>query len=174
MPRTLSPLQFQTLVLDRLTSGVDMNTIATELGMNRYSLYKRVHRYNKDNLLNSLWPSTLELPKDPTVLAYIAGIIDGEGCILTDSTGKYWYVKVAMTDIEVIDWLVKYGGKKHYRKPSGTSKLDAWSWDVNRQRDVRDLLITILPYMVLERKRFLAMKAIEEIDAKHLKHTIHS
>jgi hypothetical protein len=105
--------------------------------------------------------NTFAVSADPTVLAYIAGIMDGEGSISRDSKG-YWRVIVGMTDREVIDYLHSFGGTVHTHTRRVPPRKPLYHWTVRDRRSVSNLLEAILPYMQLTAKKELALQAIHD------------
>jgi intein/homing endonuclease len=107
---------------------------------------------------------TLQLSTRRTDLAYLAGIVDGEGCIsrLNRRRPRRWSVSIASTSPELILWLAEFGGNVHEMKPGHLGKKQGWMWSVASWRDVRCLLVAIQPYMRI--KRDVALHAIEEIN----------
>ena len=107
---------------------------------------------------------TLRLPSRKTDLAYLAGIVDGEGCIsrLKRRRPRRWTVTVGSTSPELILWLAEFGGTVHELKMNPLGKKQGWQWNVVSWRDVRYLLVAILPYMKI--KREAALNAVEEIN----------
>lgn len=107
--------------------------------------------------------SRLKVPENQVDLAYIAGLIDGEGSIIRRATG-YWQVAVIMTDKEVIDWLAAVGGTAKAQDRRG--KLRSYDWRLSPQSQVGLFLSAILPYMKVHSKRSKALAAITEIGKK--------
>ncbi len=107
----------------------------------------------------------LAVPSDPIVLAYLAGLMDGEGTVTRKAERGYWCVKVAMMDGEVIDWLLAAmgGTASSHHRPDRTRREH--EWNVSRQVDVFRLLVAVLPYMRVMAKRSKAVAAIDEISA---------
>jgi hypothetical protein len=124
----------------------------------------------------SLIPVTAD-PLTPAALAYLAGLIDGEGCIRisrsmpTEKRGKghlrqpsyRLYMKIANTDRAIIDWLLAtFQGSIHEtssaesRAKTGWSQ--AWEWGMGSQKACA-ILKQVAPYMIIKRDR--AMLAIE-------------
>ena len=83
-------------------------------------------------------------------VAWVAGLIEGEGCISTFGKKRryYWNVRVGMTDLDTIRKLrgITGMGIIYTQKVTGNRK-PAWRWSVNRQAEVRELLTKILPHM---------------------------
>ena len=83
-----------------------------------------------------------------TDYAYLAGIIDGEGCINAYPNGRSNPVPrltVSMTDAVVIEWLVMFGGSMRLES-SRTSGKPIWRWTATAN-PLRVLLPRCLPYL---------------------------
>lgn len=86
------------------------------------------------------------------LLAYIAGIIDGEGCIMIHSTNL---VRVSVKNTN--EWLVKFlkmnfGGCLVYSKHSwgNLRSKPIWNWAVDSKK-ASEFLQLILPYLQIKR-----------------------
>lgn len=95
-----------------------------------------------------------------TTLAYIAGLIDGEGHIRVGRTGNsrralYPVVIVRMKDREPIDLLFSvFGGSQSFLQ-----KVSVWSWQASGRR-AGAVLLAIRPYLRLTRKSKMCSLAI--------------
>lgn len=105
---------------------------------------------------------TITMPERDTELAYLAGIIDGEGTIYRLSTRqRRWTVSIATTSEDLLEWLRAIGGRTHEMPQGNLGKKPCWRWEITAARDVRFLLQSIVPYMLI--KRSAAKMAIEDI-----------
>jgi len=85
-------------------------------------------------------------------LAYLAGLIDGEGCVGTYRSGKHMYftIEIKMTSEAVIDWLVEnFGGYKHARPSTNRRWQDQYRWRI-RGRDAEKLYERISPMLLVK------------------------
>lgn len=90
-------------------------------------------------------------------IGWVSGMIEGEGCITLSYTntqkrryGPYINVRLAMNDKDLIlrlQQVTGIGKISPKRRISGLGKQDQWSWDVQKQSDVKDLLRVIQPLM---------------------------
>jgi hypothetical protein len=97
-----------------------------------------------------------------TELAYIAGIIDGEGCIgLSRNRTKKQRQKnpkyqseicVINTNKGLVDWLVRAGGLVNVRPRNDERWKVAYRWRIKESLHP-DFLRAILPYLVIKRKQ---------------------
>ena len=103
-----------------------------------------------------------------TDIAYLAGIIDGEGCIsmyqISNGHGKsvmcgLW---IANTDKNLMDWLVEnLGGSLNTRTSKKPQWKTSWVWAVYSQ-NMEDVLIRVLPYLKVKHTQAeLALRARE-------------
>ncbi len=94
-----------------------------------------------------------------TDLAYVAGIVDGEGCIGIQSFKskghrgglRYeMYVAVSNTNEWLIQWLkFSFGGSFCLLSRSGLNNKDCWSWRI-QTRQAANFLRLIQPYLRLK------------------------
>jgi len=110
---------------------------------------------------------TLNLPADPALVGYIAGIVDGEGNIFSRlRPGRRLQVVVAITSTNksLINWLMEIGGRFQPKISSANhfGKKEVYRWIVSRRRDVKPLIEAILPYLII--KRADAIKALKGLD----------
>jgi hypothetical protein len=96
-------------------------------------------------------------------IAYLAGIIDGEGCIYignhscnAETGDKYFQtiMKVTSTDKCLIDWLQKiFGGLVKEYTPNQTpenSRKPAWFWQASGER-LTHLCELLIPYAIIKK-----------------------
>jgi hypothetical protein len=103
-------------------------------------------------------PSRLNLPTDEAVLAYVAGLFDGEGCITRQSNCVR--LQLAMTDESVIRWLGEIGGTVKERRVAG-NRRPCWVWLVMRQTEVWEVLLAVQPFLRVKASQ--ARRALDDI-----------
>jgi len=98
--------------------------------------------------------------------AYLAGLIDGEGCIFVNGTRTNKAAKgckrgiayrsglaIAMTGYPVLKWVQSITGVGKIRKYKSKKKYkQAWRWSV-WSTQASNLLRQILPFLILKRKQ---------------------
>lgn len=99
-----------------------------------------------------------EMPTEPTVLAYAAGLFDGEGSVAitcsksSSMSGKRYHalvLRVTSTDSRVIDWLLEhFGGNACIQKTPAEHK-DAFNWQ-SRAMHAEFFLRAIRPYLIIK------------------------
>lgn len=92
-------------------------------------------------------------------LAYIAGIIDGEGCISLSKEKKTGYfipsIFVGMCDSMCINILHMYTGlgSLSHRAPSHWGNKHVYIWQVRNRLEIYLLLKAVHPYLITKRKQ---------------------
>lgn len=92
-------------------------------------------------------------------LYYLAGLIDGEGCINAYHE-KSGYIRVRLsvinTDKKMIDWCKEnFGGYIHKRGATGARKAhwkDCYSWILNVSKKDKELLTSLTTILITKRK----------------------
>ncbi len=97
--------------------------------------------------------------KNAEIVAYTAGIIDGEGSVCLAGRGiasqwRYPQISVSMTTIEVLEWLKKeWGGSisaKAGSKPSANK--ESWIWKLSHGAAL-EMAELVLPYLLEPEKK---------------------
>ena len=93
------------------------------------------------------------LPQDS---AWVAGFLDGEGCIHVVHTREQRYLRVSApnTHLPSLEHLRALVGGSIYPKKVKEVHQDAWEWNV-AGTTARDMLREIVPYMVTKRQEAL-------------------
>lgn len=93
-----------------------------------------------------------------TAKAYIAGIIDGEGCIAITRSGTHYNIRVVIktTSEPLAKWLIEstgLGQRIQYRKDKRkTERLPCFEWRVFSNQAL-SLLAAVYPYVVVKRQQ---------------------
>lgn len=87
-------------------------------------------------------------------LAYLAGLVDGEGCItihknnLNNCSAR---LSIGMTDQYVLTWIHEnFGGTLSSRESKGTSEA-LYFWHITRKAELELLLQLLLPYLKVKK-----------------------
>ncbi len=94
--------------------------------------------------------------------AYLAGLIDGEGCIYGHIQKKdkkhrnkttNVNLKIRMLEKEIIDWIyVTFGGNmSEIKRPIGQN--NRWEWRIAKAEDFIPLLEKVIPFLKLKKHR---------------------
>jgi hypothetical protein len=104
----------------------------------------------------------LETPErwSDTELAYLAGIIDGEGCLSMGNvhTGVYTtQIYIGNTDARVIEWLYRtFGGSIALRPSPNPKHKPLWRW-LASGKNLNVLLQAVLPYLIVKKEQALLL-----------------
>ena len=87
-------------------------------------------------------------------IAWVAGILEGEGCWTHRNARTHWWIAVRMTDKDIIDRLeaVTGVGQISPARPQKSNYKMAWAWQVSVQPH-REWLTTIVWPWLGERRR---------------------
>lgn len=113
--------------------------------------------------------------------AWVAGIVEGEGCMGLDTfevgrgrTNPKAYIKVSMTDEDVIRAIHQKTsvGNVFGPYPGGGSKgkdywKEHWVWHVTKRDDVHSIITDVLPYLYSRRtiQAMICLEAIEQLNS---------
>ena len=152
-----------------VNAGFSWSAAAKEVGMCTDSLRKRARRDGlkfRRGKRAFCKPSRLNLPTEATDLAYLAGILDGEGSItIAESPRNVVRLGIANTNVELMKWLLSIGGgiSECQRKANQKSQTPCYHWQIYSRIDVRSFLAAVVPYMRIKRAK--AELAIEVISS---------
>jgi len=110
------------------------------------------------NYTKRFFPQTVHVPDSPAKLAYLAGIIDGEGTIdfIKNKTRRRREVaprlKVVNTDFGLIKWLAELGGRFYRYERKDRRHKPSYEWFISGVQNIQPLLQAILPYLVIKRR----------------------
>lgn len=97
---------------------------------------------------------------DKAKYGYLAGIIDGEGCIAIGAGQKETCINynalvlVQNTSKVLIDWLQhNFGGQVYLSKKETERTKAAWMWRITKKKDIEILLLAVLPYLIVKREQ---------------------
>ena len=106
--------------------------------------------------------------------SYLAGLIDGEGCISivrslrskTDGRTHYYnYVlqlDVFNSSTKLMKWLVQYFGGVYYTRDRSSDWKNASNWRPKGRANRREVLLGVLPYLVVKREQaIIALKYLD-------------
>jgi LAGLIDADG endonuclease len=91
---------------------------------------------------------------------YLAGIIDGEGCITIGAGKKETCINynalllVQNTSEKLIDYLQStFGGQKYLSKKETSTTRTAWMWRITKKAHIEQILLAVLPYLIIKREQ---------------------
>ncbi|MEM2447881.1 MAG: helix-turn-helix domain-containing protein [Candidatus Bathyarchaeia archaeon] len=124
-----------------------------------YNVLKRKGIQRRKGMIKT--EPSITVPHNPTILAYFAGILDGEGSIgfVKDKTmalGSRPYVAITNTSKALLHWLLSnFKGYVKTRKPprGHFGKKKCLTWRVERTIDIYLLLKSVFPFLVVKKKK---------------------
>jgi hypothetical protein len=97
---------------------------------------------------------------DKAKYGYLAGILDGEGCLTIGAgqketcTNYNSIVVVQNTSKKLIEWLqAKFGGSVYLSKKETDKTKAAYMWRILKKKEIELLLLAVLPYLVVKREQ---------------------
>lgn len=122
-------------------------------------LWSEVYYCGEENLIitrNDVLESTMLKRIDDSILAYTAGLFDGEGCISTTSN-KYTklILDIASTNVQVIHFLVdNFGGTGYDKKYLYRKEYyrQIWRWRLNGIHS-QEFLKQIYPFLIIKKRQ---------------------
>lgn len=85
---------------------------------------------------------------------YIAGMLDGEGCIYKRKTVVSFTVSITNTNKQGLNRIKRLTGIGYVgKKPSRPEHSDCYRWCVYMKRDVLDLLTILAPILVIKQEK---------------------
>ena len=98
-----------------------------------------INKYHKNK---SVWSNKL---------AYLAGLIDGEGYLKVEKWGTIRLI-IGMTDRKTIYWIKNnFGG--NVTKQLTAKKKGFYVWRMNQGKDLFYLLLLVIPFLVTKKKK---------------------
>lgn len=84
--------------------------------------------------------------------AYLAGFVDGEGCMYADRKACAVRVMVGNTNEAIIRWVHRTvgAGSVFQRKKTSTNRVPLFVWQVSNAHDCREVLNYIRPYLKIK------------------------
>jgi len=158
-------------VISLYLSGISIEKIAKFLNDSFERVRKVLVKHNIKRRGFGSRSRTIVIPNEKTKLAYVAGLIDGDGWI--NCKERKWGSKtvlslgvaVNLTDKKAIEWLKETfkGGCVYSYKPKRGKRN--YQWQLHRWIDVYLFLKAIVPYLVIKKDR--AKKIIKVIEEKY-------
>jgi Mor family transcriptional regulator len=146
---------------DELRSLYEKGWTAEQLA-ERYDCYSdvifnRLKEFGIPRFNGRLKPVSIKIPSDPAVLAYIAGIIDGEGTIDIFHDGNKSqimrpHMTVANTHIGMLKFLVKTIGGNYSKNSTPSHCKQCYHWSLYRASDILALTLAIQPYLIIKKE----------------------
>lgn len=145
----------------KLTRKVKFRNIFKLLKQNKKT--KTVEFINKYHKNYKLWTNKL---------AYLAGLIDGEGYLKIEKWGTIRLI-IGMIDKKTIYWIYNnFGGNVKIQKTKKGKKF--YVWRMNQGKDLFYLLLLVIPFLVGKKKELIRAFQKLIIKISKLEHTLYS
>jgi len=98
---------------------------------------------------------------EDTEIAYLAGIIDGEGCIYDGTNNKSnnsWRLTINTTDLSLFHWLESKLGKGcsyRERRRDKSNRRQLYTFQAVAINDVLEILEYVSPYLIIKKEKAL-------------------
>lgn len=107
----------------------------------------------RTDIIKHILKEEIKIPKEKTKLAYLAGLIDGEGCLRINKEGRTG-ITVTNTDLKMIAWIKEnFGGKLYKEDKTKYGWRICYRVEIRKTKDVLKLLKAVLPYMITKREK---------------------
>jgi len=163
---TAKIFKFKDEILSLYAKGFSQGAIADYLNISQASVCKLLKREGRKARSRHHWSRTIIIPDDHTILAYTAGLLDGEGWITIGQRrwGKklidFIGVGISNNYLPLIDWLHNtYNCGYVYSARSKLTRRFNYTWRITRMIDAYLFLKAVRPWLVIKRDK--ALHAIE-------------
>jgi len=101
---------------------------------------------------------------DPTLIAWAAGLFEGEGCI-TKRSGGYDQLRLSMTDFDVVRKFGSIVGVEQYynKKIYETHHKPQLEWYCRKRSDIVRILTAFLPFFG-NRRAYKALNILDDLE----------
>ena len=157
---------FTDKIVTAYKSGQTMRGIADHLEIGQGSVWRTLRAQGIKSRPHGLRQKTVEMPSDPGLIGYVAGLFDADGNVqFRNKHGTSIGCKVSIynTNRDLIEWLGDLMGgnmlwdtkrtERHGWKPMG-------SWTLYRARDVATFLKATRPFIIVKRDVMEAVLAM--------------
>lgn len=109
----------------------------------------------RTDIIKHILKEECKIPKEKTKLAYLAGLIDADGCIRINKENRI-QIDVTNTQLGMIEWVKEnFGGRIAFEEKS--KKFDGWSdcyrIEIRKTKDVVKILEAIKPYLTIKQEK---------------------
>jgi len=159
-------LQFAKEITEKYVHGFSsLAQLGEEYGLSHNTISKLLRACGVLIRKKTRMKPQIKIPQEEWKLAYIAGIVDGEGNVgyYQNKADKHFMptVSIANTNKQVMDWVVTNIGGHIYTKLQKNPKWKtAYIWDLRRTVDVLLLLTAIEPYLIIKKEKAKEVIAI--------------
>jgi hypothetical protein len=126
--------------------------ISAKVGCSPNTVRRRMKEHGIPLKLGARFRQTIKVPSEPTDLAYLAGIIDGESHTALTKNREWLTPCVAIynTSEKLMEWLCHEIGGSVF--PSNRRQKTDFTWQIRALLDVYLLLKAVLPYLKIKKE----------------------
>ena len=122
----------------------------------------------RTDTINHILKEEIKIPREKTKLAYMAGLLDGEGCLRIDerkNRGRRITVSVSNTDMKMINWMKEnFGGNIYEDNNAKYGWKACYQLQIRKTKDIYKLLKAVSPYLITKKEKAKELiKRAEEI-----------
>ena len=157
MTRRIDPQREQAIIRDylRWRWKVPREHLLKKYKIGHQTLYNILDRYG---IPHKKFKPANPCPTEVKVLAYFAGIVDGEGTLGISQRGKGKYLGrpffgVVNTNEELIKWIAKHFKGTVTCSKRGQGRKPLYKWYATRLSDIKQILEAILPYLIVKKEK---------------------
>jgi len=152
--------------------GYTISQIAEKLGFGHTTIVKLFKRKGIRARWGGIHGRKITNPLDSTILAYVAGLLDGEGYITyvksrsnpNDIRGIC--VGISNSDANIMDWLIETFncGVIYLDRPKNPNQRICYKWEIRAIVDALIFLKSILPYVKIKKAK--VKQAIDTLEQR--------
>jgi hypothetical protein len=114
---------------------------------------------NESKITNFITSYHKRKPTWQNKIAYLSGLIDGEGCLRFYKCGSI-RLTIGMTDKKTIYWIYDTFGGQIYKNKIKSGKI-FYQWSMHQGKDLYYLLLLCIPFLITKQK--IAIKGFENL-----------
>ena len=112
--------------------------------------YHSIMMKGRTDIIKHILKETLKIPREKTKLAYMAGLVDGEGCLRINKEDRCSVI-ITNTDIKMIEWVkFNFGGIIYLEEREKNNWKSCYTINIRKTKDILKLLIAIKPYLTIK------------------------
>lgn len=134
-----------------INEGQTLDAVAKYLNASRRTISRHLSHMGV-KLHHNIRPLSITMPTSVADLAYLAGLMDGEGSfiVVKDKEKLRPVVSLGITSEEAINHLSTIGGSVSFFPKRKGKRKPYWSWALTRARDVLLFTESLRPYLVIK------------------------
>jgi intein/homing endonuclease len=109
----------------------------------------------RTDIIKHILKEECRIPREKTKLAYLAGLIDGEGCLRINKENRIG-LTITNTQLGMIEWVKEnFGGRIYFEEKSRIDSkwMDCYKIEIRKTKDVVKILEAIKPYLTIKQEK---------------------